>query len=301
MKKKIKLNKNTRILVVAGGWSSEREISLKSGKAVFSALKNLQFPVRFLVLNKPEDIFRIKNCDFVFLALHGSPGEDGTIQGYLEMLGIPYSGSGVLASALAMNKVAAKRIFLSCGIPTPEFFVLKEKIVQPPFSFPVVVKPVSEGSAIGVTIAENQKEFVRGYHLAKKYGDVLVEKYIRGKELTVGIVGQTILPVIEIVPNKQKFYNFIAKYQPGGSEHIIPARISPQIEKQAKKFSFQAFQALNCRGMARVDLIATEKKVYVLEVNTIPGMTATSLLPDACRAYGWKMEEMLVQIIQASL
>jgi len=302
MRKKIELNSQTRILVVAGGWSSEREISLRSGRAVFTALKNQKFLVKFLVLNKPGDIFRIKNCDFVFLALHGSPGEDGTIQGYLDLLDIPYSGSGVLASALAMNKVAAKRIFLSCGIPTPRFQVLEDKIIPPEFSFPVVVKPVSEGSAIGVSIARTGKEFRQATRRAKRYGrPVLVEKYIAGKELTVGIVGETVLPTIEIVPNQQPFYNFVAKYQPGASKHIIPARISPAIDKLAKKISLQAFKALGCRGMARVDLISDGKNVYVLEVNTIPGMTATSLLPDAARAYGWSMENLLVKIIQASL
>jgi len=299
--------KNKRIAVLMGGWSAEREISLLTGKAVLKALQKEGFKVIGIDLDKNivENLKKYK-IDFVFLALHGPLGEDGKMQGLLEILGIPYTGSGPLASALAMNKIYAKRIFAQAGIPTPPWVVVNQLPVTSyqlqGLKLPVVVKPAAQGSAIGVSVVIKGEELSSAIKKARKLDkEVLVEKYIPGREVTVGILGEETLPIIEIVP-KSKFYDYRSKYAPGGSEHIIPARLEKKVAKETARVALQAHRALGCRAYSRVDLRVDRRgQPWVLEINTIPGMTTTSLLPDAARAVGISFNELVLKIIQYSL
>lgn len=298
---------NKRIAVLMGGWSAEREISLKTGEAVLQALKEEKFKVCGIDVDKNivENLKKYK-IGFAFIALHGPLGEDGTMQGLLEILGIPYSGSGVLASALALNKIYAKRIFAQAGIPTPPWVVVNHLPLTtyhlPLLKFPVVVKPAAQGSAIGVSIVQEKEDLVPAIKKAAKLDkEVLLEEYIPGKEVTVGILGERTLPIIEIVP-KSKFYDYRAKYAPGGSEHIIPARLEKKVAKKTAGIAFKAHQALGCRDYSRVDLrVDLQGEPWVLEINTIPGMTKTSLLPEAARALGISFNQLVLKIIEYSL
>jgi D-alanine-D-alanine ligase len=241
--------------------------------------------------------------NFAFLSLHGSFGEDGTVQGLLEVMNIPYSGCGVLASALAMDKIYSKRIFDSFKLSTPSWKAVRkgEKLPALP-SFPVVVKPATQGSAIGVSIVKKRADLIPALTAAFKHDpNVLVEQFIPGTELTVGIVGNEVLPVIEIVP-EHDFYDFESKYKPGMSRHIIPPRLPKNVIRAVEKLAFAAFNALGCRAVSRIDIIVDKKgKPWLLEANTIPGMTETSLLPDAARAAGYSFSDLVLKIVEYSL
>ncbi|MEW6557487.1 MAG: D-alanine--D-alanine ligase [Elusimicrobiota bacterium] len=294
-----------KIGVIYGGKSSEREISLKTGSAIADALKKEKFNVVLIDSGKKYFIKKLmaSKIDFAFIALHGPLGEDGTMQGLLEVLGIPYSGSGVLASAIAMNKIYTKRIFEFENIPTPKWQVIPNSKSQIPNSkLPVVIKPAHQGSAIGVTIVRKKSQLKRAIKTALKYDDkAIVEEYIDGKEITVPILGDKPLTPIEIIP-KNEFYDFYSKYANGGSKHIIPPRLPGKIIEKAKKLGLLAHKSLGCCAMSRVDMIVDKKnKIYVLEVNTIPGMTKTSLFPEAARFDGLSFSEMLKKIIWFSL
>jgi D-alanine-D-alanine ligase len=244
-----------------------------------------------------------KKIDFVYNALHGPWGEDGTVQGMLEIMNIPYSGCRVLASALAIDKEYSKRVFQSCGIPTPGFVIAEKGGALPVIpGFPVVVKPAAQGSAIGVSIAENKKELAAALKEAFKFGNkTLIEQYIKGTEITVGVLGDKALPAVEIVP-ANKFYDFDAKYTKGKSKHIIPPRLPSIVIKSAEKASLKAFKALGCRAVSRIDIIVDKRgKPWVLEANTIPGMTETSLLPDEARAAGMDFGALVLEIIRYSV
>ncbi|MBW2039319.1 MAG: D-alanine--D-alanine ligase [Deltaproteobacteria bacterium] len=294
-----------RIGVLMGGVSHEREISLKTGTAVLNALQKQGYntvgiEVSFDIVKRLLE----EGIDVAFIALHGRWGEDGTVQGLLELLRIPYTGSGVLASALAMNKIKAKEIFLYHGIPTPEFVTPQEEEPEElPFPHPWVVKPASEGSTIGVTIAEDKKGLEEALRRARRYDQqILIERFIVGKELTVGILKGEPLPVVEIAP-KDGFYDYQAKYTPGITEYIIPARIAEQEQQEVQRVSLKAYHVLGCSGCARVDLFLSEGgEVFITEVNTLPGMTETSLVPKAAAHNGISFPQ-LVQIIleEASL
>jgi len=296
--------KNKKIGVLYGGRSAEREISLLSGRAVLKALKELKFNV--VGIDADTDLpskLQSHKIDFVYNVLHGPFGEDGTVQGMLEVMGIPYSGCGVLSSALAMDKVFSKRVFEASGIPTPAWqVVLKGGKPAKPFAFPVVVKPVSQGSAIGISIAENKAQLSTALRKAFKFGNTaLVERYISGTEITVGILGDKPLPAVEIVPDN-KFYDFEAKYKKGKSKHIIPPRLPLPVMRKAQETAFNAFKALGCRAVSRVDIIVDKKGApWVLEVNTNPGMTETSLLPDEARAAGMSFSGLILEVIRHSL
>ncbi len=304
IKKKLK---DKKIAVLMGGWSAEREISLMTGKAVLQALKEEEYKVIGIDLAK-NIVEKLKKhrIDFVFLALHGPIGEDGRIQGLLEILGIPYTGSGPLASALAMNKIYAKQIFSQAGIPTPPWIVVDRLQVTgyrlQGLKLPVVVKPVAQGSAIGVSIVKKKEGLSSAIKKAKKLDkEVLIEEYIPGKEITVGILGEKTLPIIEIIP-KTNFYDYQAKYAPGGSEHLIPARLEKRVAERTARIALEAHQALGCRAYSRVDLRVDGKgQSWVLEINTIPGMTKMSLLPDAARAMGISFNQLVLKIIEYSL
>ena len=303
-----------KIVVVMGGPSSEAEVSRRSGNAILAALKSKNYNAEGLEL-EPEkfvDQIREMKADFVFNALHGQFGEDGTIQGALDMLGIPYTSSGLRAAAVTMDKVATKHFFSSAGIPTPKArtyysFEYKNrdlaKEIMEEFSIPVVVKASSQGSSIGVVIVTAPYELEDALQGAFKYdNEVLVEKYIKGRELTVAVYGneekQEALPIIEIT-TAQGWYDYENKYKVGGSQHIIPAPLSPELTEQVQSIAKKAFAICGCSGVARVDfmLSARNNKPYAIEVNTVPGMTETSLVPDAARAAGMEFPELCQKIL----
>ena len=255
--------------------------------------------------------------DVVFIAMHGPYGEDGTVQGLLELLGVPYTGSGVLASALAMDKLRSRQLFEWHRIPVPGYLSVTASVwrdrghvhrqVAQALGYPCVVKPNAAGSSIGVSLVREPTVLDPSVEAAFAYGPVvLIEEYVSGTEITSGIIddpttGDSVaLPLIEVVPHAE-FYNYQAKYAAGGSEHIIPARVSARVAQEAGALALRAHQALGCEGMSRVDMIARGDDIVVLEVNTIPGMTATSLLPDAAKATGIEFPELLDRIIRSAL
>ena len=255
--------------------------------------------------------------DVVFIAMHGPYGEDGTVQGLLELLGVPYTGSGVLASALAMDKLRSRQLFEWHRIPVPGYLSVTASVwrdrghvhrqVAQALGYPCVVKPNAAGSSIGVSLVREPTVLDPSVEAAFAYGPVvLIEEYVSGTEITCGIIddpttGDSVaLPLIEVVPHAE-FYNYQAKYAAGGSEHIIPARVSARVAQEAGALALRVHQALGCEGMSRVDMIARGDDIVVLEVNTIPGMTATSLLPDAAKATGIEFPELLDRIIRSAL
>jgi len=294
-----------RVLVLKGGWSSERNISLLSGRAVEDGLKKAGFRVSSLDIKKRSFLRELLKRKFnvAFITLHGRFGEDGGIQAVLDGMGVPYTGSGVLASALAMNKLFAKKIFRSSGIPTPEWQeISKYELPQVRIPFPVVVKPSAEGSAIGVSIVERKEELIPAFRRAFKYNDkIIVEKYIEGIELSVGILGEKALGVIELRP-KRKFYDYKAKYVTGMCEHIVPAPLPQRDYKRVQEIALDAHRALGCSGYSRVDLrMDNKKRIYVLEVNTIPGMLRLSLFPESARAEGIDFVELLKRMVMLAM
>ncbi len=293
-----------RIAVLMGGWSAEREISLQSGRAVSVALRRLGLSHR--ALDVTPDIARAlrrHRVDLAFLATHGPFGEDGRLQGLLDVLKIPYTGSGVLASAMAMHKPSAKRIFESANIPTPRGAVLRPRDARRvPFPAPWVVKPASQGSAVGVTVVRRRADLSAALKGAWAFEpEALVEAFVPGAEITVGVLNDRALPVVEIIP-QHAFYDFHSKYAPGGSRHVAPARIPDRVRREAQRLALAAHRALGCRHVSRVDLIVGPRgRPVVLELNTIPGMTAASLLPDAARAAGMGFDALVLRILGLAL
>lgn len=309
--------KDKVIAVIRGGKSAERKISLKTGQAILTALKSKGYQVVDIdPKNNLHQQLIENNIDVAFIALHGRYGEDGTIQGFLELEEIPYTGSGVLGSALAMDKISSKRVLEQVGINTPEFMVLKKEeykadaksiiaAIKEDFSFPVVIKPALEGSSLGLSITNDEKDLLDDIENAFDYDkEVLIEDYIPGKEITVGILGKReleALPVIEIQP-QDGVYDYEAKYTKGATEFVIPAKLDKKIYKKAQNLSLKAHKVLNCEGVSRVDLrITPQGEVYVLEVNTIPGMTETSLLPQAAAQKGLEFSELVEKILNLAV
>lgn len=283
--------KKRRVGVLMGGTSAERDISLKTGEGVARALAARGHDVARVVLGKaPVDLtLRAAKIDTAFLALHGRGGEDGCIQGMLELMGIPYTGSSVLASALAMDKLKAKEMFRLHNVPTPPYYVATEQDLRGEgqleelhgsFGFPVVVKPRNEGSSIGLAKAGNVRELRTAVEAAVAHDRyALVERFIKATEVHVGILDGRVLGCIEVAP-KSGMYDYAAKYTAGATDYIIPPRIAPTRTRGVMNLAERAVRALGCTGAVRVDLLVTEgENEYVLEVNTLPGMTATSLLP----------------------
>ncbi len=296
-----------RVGVVMGGSSAEREISLRSGQAVFSALAEAGHDAIPLVLGEGVDPLTAlvdAEIDVAFLALHGRLGEDGCIQGLLEVLGIPYTGSNVLASALSMDKLKAKELFRLHNVPTPPYYVIEAENaadieeVHGSFGFPVIVKPRREGSSIGVARATNMSELARAVNEALKYDrSVLVERFVKGAEVAVGVLDGRVLGAIEVAP-KSGLYDFTAKYTPGMTEYYMPARLPAARYRGVLNLAERAAEALDTSGAVRVDLIVTEgQNEYVLEVNTLPGMTPTSLLPKIAAAAGFGFTELCEAIL----
>ena len=296
------------VAVLMGGWSAEREISLRSGKACADALERGGYRVsRVDVDREIAATLRKLKPDAALNVLHGRPGEDGTLQGMLEILGIPYSHSGVLASALAMQKDTAKSVLKAAGVPVPGGMVVtrteaaKRHLLPPPY----VIKPVAEGSSVGVFIVrEDHKHPPQELTRADwAFGDrVLVEPYIPGKELTCAVMGDKALGVIEIVPTV-KFYDYEAKYAPGGSKHLLPAPVSSEIYEECRRLSLAAHRALGCRGVTRSDFRYDDNAtgatgLFCLEVNTQPGMTETSLVPELAQHAGTTFEELVRWMVE---
>ncbi len=297
-----------KVGVIAGGISSEREISLKTGMEIYKSLLNSGYRAFFIDL-KDDFCKKLEAIDLAFLALHGKYGEDGTVQGLLELLKIPYTGSGVLASALAMDKIFSKKIFIHNHIPTPGYIKVNSSDgadlsgiisrVKNKFSFPVIVKPNKEGSTIGVSIIENGAQLADGIKMALNYDSkVLIEKFIEGKQLTVSVIGRdpVALPIIEIKP-KSGFYDYKSKYTKGLTEYVVPAHIERDICEYVTDLALKSHKSLHCSGVSRVDLIlGNDNTAYILEVNTMPGMTNTSLVPKAAEAAGISFD-LLIEII----
>ncbi len=302
-----KAYRQKRIGVLMGGSSAERAISLRTGKAVLKALRNKNYSAEGIDVNRSiAQTLLKKKIELAFIALHGTVGEDGTIQGLLEMMQIPYTGSGLLASALAMHKGVAKTILRYHGLPTADFQVMQsEEIERADFHrvvtipLPLVVKPIAEGSTIGTSIVTNKRNLRSACREAARFDQqVLLERFIEGREITTGIVNGEALPVIEITP-RDGFYNYRAKYTPGSTDYSVPARIGKRTAARIQQLSVKAYHALQCEGVARVDLMLSHKRnqPYILEVNTIPGMTETSLLPMAAESAGISFEDLVEQII----
>lgn len=311
------VNKDARILVVMGGMSTEREVSLRSGTAVWKALHQLGYinAEKFVLsTDNVKEILEMKP-DYVFLALHGKWGEDGTIQGMLELAKIPFTGSGVACSAICINKILTKQILSYHGIRTPKFLQITQydeidtsqltQQIAEKIGIPVVVKASCQGSSVGVKII-NDKNDLPGViaELMEYDGELLFEQYMTGKELTVPIIRENgkirTLPIIEIT-SENSFYDFESKYTAGLSHHIIPARISDSIQDEINRLAIATYQKLNCRGIVRVDfMIDANGDPNVIEVNTLPGMTETSLVPDAAKAVGLSFEQIVETILNAS-
>jgi D-alanine-D-alanine ligase len=306
--------KKLNLALLSGGISSEREVSLNSGDQVFEALDKEKYNI--LRYDPKTDLERMiidaPRIDAALIILHGPYGEDGTVQGLLDLLRIPYQGSGVLGSAVAMNKIASKQFYEKAGVPTPPYLVLQnggdmnlDSCVSK-FGFPMVVKPVVGGSSVGMSIVRSESDFQPALDAAiAEDKAVLIEPYIEGIELTVGVIGNRDLeafPVIEIVPDDaHEFFDYEAKYSAGVTEEICPARIDAEMTRKAQSYAKLAHQALFCKGYSRTDMILKDQDIYVLETNTIPGMTATSLLPQAASAAGLNFSQLLDRLIELSL
>ena len=294
------------VAVLMGGWSAEREVSLRSGRACAEALTRRGYRVTSIdVTREVAAALTAAKPDVALNVLHGRPGEDGTLQGLLEILGIPYSHSGVLASALAMQKDTAKAMFKACGVPVAEdrvisrFEAAKAHVMPPPY----VVKPIAEGSSVGVFIVIEQQSHPPQelYRDDWPFGElVMVECYIPGKELTCAVLGDRALDVIEIVPTT-RFYDYEAKYAAGGSRHLLPAPILPNVYQEVRRLALAAHNALGCRGVSRADFRYDDRgtgNLVCLEVNTQPGMTATSLVPELAACAGITFDELVQWMVE---
>ena len=292
------------VAVLMGGWSAEREVSLVSGAAVTKALKEADYRVTSIDVQRDMGALLTRlypRPDAVFNALHGRYGEDGCVQGLLDILDIPYTHSGLLASALAMNKPMAKRLFTASGIPVPEEVIADRESIMAGdiMPRPYVIKPINEGSSVGVLIVregDNRPPIDAGE--GWRYGrHVMVEKFIPGRELTVAVMGDKALAVTEIT-SKRSFYDYEAKYTDGGSRHIVPADVDADVSDEALRLSVVAHEALGCRGVSRADWRYDGDSLFLLEVNTQPGMTPTSLVPEQAEYVGLSFKDLVVWMVE---
>lgn len=302
-----------KVAVLCGGPSPEHKVSLVSGRRVFDALDRTKFNPVLVVWGKDETppltASEFKRFDLIFIAMHGSFGEDGTVQAFFEFLNVPYTGSGVAASRLGMDKVASKLLFRSAGISTPEYKVAKRikqgLEVLETLGLPCVVKPSAQGSSVGVSIVRKKRDLKKAFAEAVRFdGRVIVERYIRGREINCGILGNQEpipLPLIEIIPKKE-FFDYEAKYDPALAREITPALLDRGITRKTQEAAVKAYQTLGCHGFARVDMFLEDGDgIYVSEVNTIPGLTENSLLPKEAMAAGIEFPQLLEMIIQFAL
>lgn len=295
-----------RVGVIMGGISSEKEVSLMTGREIANGLDKVKYEVQLLDIGRRQELVeKTKGLDFAFIALHGCFGEDGIVQGTLEALGIPYSGCGVLSSAVCMNKATAKRILASGGITTPSWFSVKslkalESCDLESLGYPLVVKPNSGGSSIGVVISANKQEVFTAVKDALSLDtEVIIEQYIQGDEITCSFLNGSPLPVIAIKP-RARYFDYISKYSDGGA-YEYAVELEEPIRSRVLKAASAAYTLLKCSVYARVDMIIRDGLPYVLEVNTLPGMTKNSLLPKSAKAAGISFSELLDLIIQYSI
>jgi len=300
-----------RVGVLMGGMSAEREVSLRTGDGVARALESKGHDVVSIVFGPDtrgiDELVREAEIDVAFVALHGRGGEDGCVQGLLELLGVPYSGSNVLASALAMDKLKAKEMFRLHNVPTPPYYAATRddlaslEEVHGSFGFPCIVKPRGEGSSVGLTKCENLAELALGIEAALEHDAcALVERFVRGMEVTVGLLDGRVLGALEIAP-KSGMYDYAAKYTSGATEYILPPRLAATRTRNILNLAERAARALGCTGACRVDLLVTEgENEYVLEVNTLPGMTPTSLLPKIAAAAGLDYAALCEAILEGA-
>lgn len=294
-----------KVAVLFGGRSGEREVSLKSGSAVLAALQRQGVDAHAFD-PATQELSALKAYDRAFIALHGRFGEDGTIQGALELMDIPYTGSGVMASALGMDKWRTKLLWTAAGVTTPNYVLMDDSShvenVVTALGLPLFVKPANEGSSIGVSKVKQAGDLAAAYTLAKQSDPlVIAEQFVGGGEYTVGILGDTALPIVRIVP-KNEYYDYEAKYLRDDTEYLCPCGLSAEQEKQIQAEALQAFKVLGCKGWGRVDFLMDEAgKHYFLEVNTSPGMTDHSLVPMAAKAAGMDFDALVVRILQQTL
>jgi D-alanine-D-alanine ligase len=332
------MSNKLKVLLLLGGTSPEREVSKSTGKSVYKALLNLGYDVKVIDpaygLNQPAEVEKYfakedyceilnsnylealnhdstKGIDIVFLALHGKYGEDGTIQSLLELKGLKYTGSKVLSSSLAMDKIMSKILFEEYNVPSPKWFHFKsgeksveevDKMIINSFNYPVVVKPNDQGSTVGITICKSSDQLRDAIRNAFEYSDrILAEEYIPGKELTVAVFDNKALPPLEIRP-KHVVYDYECKYTTGMSEYIVPAQLPDKVLRELQEIAVKACEALRCEVYARVDFrVSPDNKPYVLEVNTLPGMTSLSLVPKMANAVGISFDQLVEKIINLSL
>jgi D-alanine-D-alanine ligase len=308
------MTKPLTVALLSGGISSEREVSIKSGDQVYAELNKDKY--RVIRYDPKTDLSRLvadaSSIDVALIILHGQFGEDGTVQGLLDLLGIPYQGSGVLGSAIAMDKLVSKLLYEKSGIPTPTYITIRREDVHKAetclerIGLPLVIKPAKGGSSIGMAIVKTPDRLEPAIQEAFNHGDTLVvETYIQGTELTVGVIGNRdlkALPVIEIIPDtRYEFFNYHAKYLPGASQEICPARIDAALTDKAQTYAKMAHRALFCEGYSRTDMMLKDRELYILETNTIPGMTETSLLPRAAKTAGISFARFLDILIELGI
>ncbi len=303
------MKQKAKVAVVMGGSSAEREISIRTGSGVMRALQSLGYLAQSLDYDaRFIDNVREIAPDAVFIALHGPGGEDGQVQGLLDFLGIPYNGSSLEASALAMDKHLTKKLLAAEGLPTAawDLFDLSGgtlPLLPGSLDLPLVIKPRFEGSALGVAIVKTHEQWTSAMlSAAKTYSQIMAEEYLEGREFTVGILGEEALPVIEIVPNRDEFYTYEAKYAPGGSTHVVPAKIDEDLAARLQMLALSVHRLLGLRDCSRTDFIVTkEGRPQILEVNTLPGLTPTSLFPDACTSLGISYEALVDRLVSYAL
>jgi D-alanine-D-alanine ligase len=294
-----------RVAVVMGGNSAEREISIRSGSEVVRALNSLGYDAQPLDYDdRFLDALRQLKPDLVFIALHGPGGEDGHVQALLEYLSIPYTGSGLEAAALSMDKHLTKKLLAAEGLPTPvwDLFDLTGgtlPLLPGSLDLPLVIKPRFEGSAVGVAIVHTHEEWTSAMlEASKSYAQILAEEYLEGREFTCAVLGEEALPIVEIVANRDGFYSYEAKYEPGGSTHIVPAPIDEDLAARLQMLALSAHRLLGLRDYSRTDFIVTpDQRPYMLEINSLPGLTPVSLVPDACAAVGISFEALIDRLV----
>lgn len=297
-----------KVAVLMGGWSAEREVSLKSGSAVLAALLEKKVDAHKVDVQRESIFDDLKEGQFdrVFIILHGPGGEDGVIQSVLEVLQLPYTGSGVLASALAMDKLRCKELLQGSGLPTPAYMKLEKttdmNYVAATLGLPLMVKPALEGSSIGMTKVEEITNLEKARQVAAKYGNtILAEQWVHGKEYTVSILGETALPVIRL-ETKRNFYDFAAKYDDDDTQYHCPCGLTEEEESQLQRLALSTFEAVGAKGWGRVDIMSNEEgKPFVIEINTVPGMTSHSLVPMSAKAKGYSFSELVFNILSQTL
>jgi D-alanine-D-alanine ligase len=306
-----------KVVVLKGGPSLERQVSLRSGARVEDALQRLGHDV--VPIDVAADLIeqlQANRPDVVFLALHGRGGEDGTVQELLDIMGIPYTGSGVLACMRSVDKVLTKHLLDEAGLPTPEFFAFSETAfkelgaadalpaIEERLAFPIVVKPAAQGSALGVKFARTAQDVPAALVAAFSYDSrVLLERHVDGRDVAVSVLDGEALPVVEAVPREEDFYDFESRYEIGRTDFVCPAELSPELTSRVQDLAVATYELLGCRGFARVDLMVEEGsgEPLVLEVNAIPGLTETSLLPMAAEASGISFDELIARIVDLAL